>query len=53
MDGNIKKEKDGKFARTSNGYPEYPLQPGYNDSWKKSVIQDTGTKLLVPEGAGH
>jgi hypothetical protein len=24
------------------------MQPGYPDSWKKSVIQDTGNKLLVP-----
>ena len=53
MDGNIKKEKDGKFQRTSTGYPEFPLQPGYNDPWKKSVIKDTGSKLLVPAGAGH
>ncbi|TAL70804.1 MAG: dipeptidase [Bacteroidetes bacterium] len=53
MDGNIKKEKDGKFQRTSTGYPEYPLQPGYPDSWKKSVIKDTGSKLVVPAGAGH
>jgi dipeptidase len=53
MDGNIKKEKDGKFERTSTGYPVYPLQPGYSDSWKKSVIQDTGDKLLVPASGGH
>jgi hypothetical protein len=53
MDGNIKKEKDGKFQRTSTGYPEFPFQPGYPDSWKKSVINDTGSKLLVPAGAGH
>ena len=53
MDGNIKKEKDGKFQRTSTGYPEFPLQPGYSDSWKKTVIKDTGSKLLVPAGAGH
>jgi dipeptidase len=53
MDGNIKKEKDGNFQRTSAGYPVFPLQPGYSDSWKKSIINDTGTKLLVPEGAGH
>jgi len=53
MDGNIKIEKDGKFKRTSTGYPEFPLQPGYSDSWKKSVIRDTGDKLLVPPGAGH
>jgi dipeptidase len=53
IDGNIKKEKEGKFARTSSGYPEMPLQPGYPDSWKKSVIQDTGNKLLFPSISGH
>jgi len=53
MDGNIKKEKDGKFARTKDAYPEFPLQPGYNNAWKKSVIQDTGNKLLVPPGGSH
>jgi len=54
MDGNIKIEKDGKFKRTLTGYPEFPLQNGYSDSWKRSVIEDTGTKLLVPAGgSGH
>ncbi len=53
IDGNIKKEKDGKFERNSWGNPVMPLQPGYNDAWKKSVIQDTGDKLLEPSKAGH
>ncbi|MBN2861831.1 MAG: C69 family dipeptidase [Bacteroidales bacterium] len=53
IDGNIKKEKDGRFATTPTGYPEMPMQPGYPDSWKKSVIRDTGTKLLMPAGSGH
>jgi dipeptidase len=53
MDGNIKKEKEGKFERSPEGYPAYPDQPGYNDAWKKSVIQDTGKKLLVVGGGGH
>jgi dipeptidase len=54
MDGNIKKEKAGKFERNARGYPVMPLQPGYSDAWKKSVIQDTGNKLLVPAAAaGH
>ena len=53
IDGNIKKENDGKFARSRWGYPVMPFQPGYSDTWKKSVIQDTGDKLLVPAGAGH
>jgi hypothetical protein len=47
IDGNIKKEKDGKFEWVM------PSQPGYDDKWKKSVIQDTGNKLLVPAGSGH
>ena len=53
IDGNIKKEKDGQFLRTEENYPTMPLQPGYNDAWKKSVIQDTGKKLLVPAGGSH
>jgi hypothetical protein len=53
IDGNIKNEKDGKFARTSTGYPMMPSQPGYSDAWKKAVIQDTGSKLLFPSEAGH
>lgn len=53
IDGNIKKEKNGKFERNAYGNPVMPSQPGYSDSWKKSVIQDTGDKLLVPKSSGH
>ena len=53
MDGNIKNEKDGKFVTSEDGYPAGPKQPGYDDKWKKSVIQDTGNKLLVPAGPAH
>ena len=53
IDGNIKKEKDGKFERNKWGNPVMPLQPGYSDAWKKSVIQETGDKLLEPAKAGH
>lgn len=53
MDGNIKNEKDGKFVTSEDGYPAGPKQPGYDDKWKKSVIQDTGNKLLVPAGTAH
>jgi dipeptidase len=53
IDGNIKKEKDGKFERTKDGCTVMPNQPGYPDSWKKSVIQDNGKILLVPAGGGH
>lgn len=53
IDGNIKKEKDGKFERNKWGNPVMPLQPGYSDAWKKYVIEDTGDKLLMPSGEGH
>jgi dipeptidase len=53
MDGNIKNEKEGKFVTSEDGYPTGPRQPGYDDKWKKSVIQDTGNKLLVPAGTTH
>ncbi len=53
IDGNIKKEKDGKFERNPWGIPVMPMQPGYPDSWKKEVIRETGNKLLVPPVSGH
>ena len=53
IDGNIKNEKDWKFSTSEDDYPSFPMQPGYDDKWKKSVIQDTGSKLLVPAGGGH
>ncbi|NOU17543.1 MAG: dipeptidase [Bacteroidales bacterium] len=49
IDGNVKKEKDGKFIYNTWGFPVSPSQPGYPDSWKKSIIDQTGDKLLVPE----
>ena len=52
IDGNIKREKDGTFERNKWGNPVMPLQPGYSEAWKKYVVEDTGTKLLVPEGSG-
>jgi dipeptidase len=53
IDGNIKKEKDGKFERNKWGNPVMPLQPGYSEAWKKSVVEETGDKLLEPAKADH
>ncbi len=53
IDGNIKKEKDGKFERNPWGITVNPSQPGYSETWKKDVIENTGNKLLVPAGEGH
>jgi len=53
MDGNNKKEENGVFLRTPEGYPVMPDQPGYPESWKEIVVRDTGKKLRVPEGGSH
>lgn len=49
IDGNIKKEINGQFERTETGMPASPSQPGYPERWKRSVVNDTGTKLKVIE----
>lgn len=46
MDGNVKKEKDGKFLRNPYGYPQPPTFPGYPESWKEEVIKSTGDRLI-------
>jgi dipeptidase len=48
LDGNVKQEKEGEFLRNPWGYPLPPSFPGYPDSWKKEVIENTGDKLLYP-----
>ena len=47
IDGNVKKEKDGKFLYNGYTQPAAPSQPGYSDSWKKMVADDTKDKLKV------
>lgn len=53
MDGNIKKEKNGKFLRTEFGMPEFPYQPGYPDWWYEAIVKSTGEHFKVLGGAGH
>jgi dipeptidase len=47
IDGNIKREENGQFKRNAYGFPVGPMQPGYNDTWKKQVIESNGDVLLV------
>ena len=51
MDGNVKKEKDGKFETNGNGprMIAMPDFPGYDDTWKKAVAGSTGDRLKVRE----
>ena len=48
LDGNIKKEENGKFLRNPYGYPQSPSFPGYPDSYKKIVVDETGEKFKLP-----
>jgi len=49
IDGNIKKEKDGKFLDNGTGVAEGPDQPGYSEAWKKMVKENNGERLKVVE----
>ena len=42
MDGNIKKEKDGKFERTATGNAVFPSQPNYRKEWLEMIVKDRG-----------
>jgi dipeptidase len=42
-DGNIMKEKNGRFERNEHGkLPASPNQPGYPDWWYRKIIKNTG-----------
>jgi dipeptidase len=49
LDGNVKQEKDGVFLRNEWNFPKNPTNPQYPDSWKKSLIDQTGNKFLQPK----
>jgi dipeptidase len=50
IDGNIKKEKDGRFVPNEyNTTAASPIQPGYSEEWRKKIAEDTGEKLKVIE----
>lgn len=49
LDGNIKKEENGKFARTPEGTPVQPDWGGYNERYFRSIVNDAGDRLKVVE----
>ncbi len=42
IDGNIKKEKDGRFERTETGMPAMPNMPQYRQEWYRMIVRDHG-----------
>jgi dipeptidase len=53
IDGNIKKEENGQFLRSKDGYPLSPEQPGYSEQWKGIVVKDAGKNLEAPKEDSH
>lgn len=47
IDGNIKKEKDGKFEDNGTGQAVMPNQPGYPDWWLKEIVREHGEVIKV------
>lgn len=47
IDGNVKKEKDGKFERSEVGMPVSPKQPGYDEQYYRRIAEQTGDRLKV------
>lgn len=51
-DGNVKKEKDGKFETNGTGQAVMPSQPGYPEWWLREIVREHGEKVKVT-GASH
>lgn len=48
-DGNIKRERKGKFIDNGWGIPDQIESPGYSNKFYQSIIDNTGTKFKIPE----
>jgi dipeptidase len=49
IDGNIKKEKDGKFQTNGTGQAVMPSQPGYPNWWLNEIIREKGDVVKAPK----
>ncbi|MDE6370099.1 MAG: C69 family dipeptidase [Duncaniella sp.] len=49
LDGNVKREKDGKFERTPEGMCVSPMFPGYDEKYYRSIVNETGDHLKVKQ----
>lgn len=44
----VKPERDGKFLLTPDGLGASPERPGFSGAYKRSIIEETGDKYLMP-----
>lgn len=49
IDGNVKKEVNGKFKENGYGQAASPLQPGYSEKTYREIVNDNGKNLRVEE----
>ena len=47
-DMTIKPRENGKYKMTEDGLPVPPKRPGYSESTKRLIIEQTGDKYLIP-----
>lgn len=45
MDGNMKKEENGKFMQNGYGLSEYPEFPGYDEEFYRNIVKSAGERL--------
>ncbi len=43
----VKKDKDGKFERTPEGYAASPVRPGYSEDYWRKVVKDSGDRYKM------
>ncbi len=43
----VKKEKDGKFERTPEGYATPAVRPGYSENYWRKVVKDSGERYKM------
>ena len=53
IDGNIKKEKEGKFETNQYNVPVMPSQPGYPEWWLKEIIREHGDVIKQVGPSAH
>jgi len=53
MDGNIKKEKDGKFETNGYGISVMPNQPGYPEWWLREIVKEHGDVIKQAGTLSH
>lgn len=49
IDGNVKKEENGKFKTNGYGLSDSPDFPGYDEEYYRSIVRSAGDRLKVTE----